>query len=92
MTTTFSDSALSPQTPNFDELKAFVEPGLVLSAGLFWIAALPLVALSLLGVKMWDTLLALASGSSARPNPLILRLGLGRNGLALRNSTRTAQI
>jgi hypothetical protein len=88
MTTTFSDSALSPQTPDFDELKAFVEPGLVLSAGLFWIAALPLVALSLLGVKIWDTLLALASGSSAHP----IRRELARNGLMLRNSTRAAQI
>jgi hypothetical protein len=88
MTTTFSDSALSPQTPDFDQLKAFVEPGLVLSAGLFWIAALPLVALSLLGVKIWDTLLALASGSSAHP----IRRGLARNSLALRNSSRAAQI
>lgn len=93
MTTTFSDSALLPQTSDFAALKTvLVEPALAVGAVFFWITALPLVALSLLGVKIWDTLLALASGSGVRPNPLILRRGLPRNGLAIRNSARTAQI
>jgi len=93
MITTFSDSALTPHSFGFAEVKtALVEPVLVVGAALFWLAALPFVALSLMCVKIWDTLLALASGSGVRPNPLILRRGLDKSGLTVRNSARPARI
>ncbi|MDQ3546801.1 MAG: hypothetical protein M3429_09870, partial [Verrucomicrobiota bacterium] len=65
---------------------------LMVGAAIFWIAALPFVAFSLMAVKIWDTLMALVSGSTVRPNPLILRTGLAKSGLTLRNSARTARI
>ena len=87
MTTTFSDSAHSF---GFTELKAaLVEPVLVVGSALFWVAALPFVALSLMCVKIWDTLMALKSGAGVRPNPLILRRGLAKSGLTVRTSVRT---
>jgi hypothetical protein len=93
MTITFFDSALSAHSSDYAGLKtAMAEPALVLGAASFWAAALPLAALSLLCVKIWDTLLALASGSGVRPNPLILRHGLARSGVAMRSSARAAQI
>ena len=94
MTTTFSDSALPPHSFSFAEVRtALVEPALVVGAALFWAVALPFVALSLMCVKIWDTLIALKSGSGVRPNPLILRRGLAKSGLtAVRGSARAAQI
>jgi hypothetical protein len=93
MTTTFSHSVLSRQT---SDLAGFMivlaEPGLAIGAALFWVAALQLVALALLVVKIWDTVLALASASGIRPKPLILRCGLPRSGLAIRHSARAAHI
>jgi hypothetical protein len=76
MRKTFSDSALTLQSLGFSELKfAVVEPALVVSAVFFWVAALPFVALSVMCVKIWDTLMALKSTAGVRPNPLILRHG-----------------
>ncbi len=93
MITTYSDSALHTQSFGLTELKtALVEPALIVGAAIFWIAALPFVALSLMAVKIWDTLKALGSGSSVRPNPLILRTGLSKSSLTVRNSARTARI
>ena len=93
MITTFSDSALTPHSFGFAEVKtALVEPVLVVGAALFWLAALPFVALSLMCVKIWDTLMALKSGAGVRPNPLILRPGLAKSGPTVRSSPRTAQI
>jgi hypothetical protein len=93
MITTFSHSVFSRQTSDFAGLKTVLaEPGLAMVTALFWIAALQLVALALLGVKIWDTVLALASGSGVRANPLILRRGLPRNGLAIRHAARAAHI
>ncbi len=93
MITTYSDSALPTQSLAFTQLKtALLEPALMVGAVIFWVAALPFVALSLMGVKIWDTLKALGSGSSVRPNPLILRTGLAKSGLTLRSSARTARI
>jgi hypothetical protein len=93
MTTSFSDSTLNPHSFGFAEVKtALVEPALVVGAALFWAAAIPFVALSLMCVKIWDTLTALKSGAGVRPNPLILRAGLAKSGPTVRNSPRTAQI
>jgi hypothetical protein len=92
MTTTFSDSALAPHSCGFAEVRtALVEPALVVGAALFWVVVIPFVALSLMCVKIWDTLLALTSGAGVRPNPLILRRGLAKSGLTLRSSARTVQ-
>ena len=93
MTTAFSDSTLTSQTFGFAELKTvLVEPVLVIGAGLFWIVALPFVAIALMLAKIWDTLLALKSGAAVRPNPLILRRGLSKSGLAVRSPAQAAQI
>ena len=92
MITTYSDSAFAVDSLGLSELKNTVlEVALIGGAGVFWIAALPFVALSLMLVKIWDTVKAVASGAPVRPNPLILRRGLVRNGLTLR-SRRTAGI
>ncbi|MBA2434246.1 MAG: hypothetical protein H0V54_04010 [Chthoniobacterales bacterium] len=45
-----------------------------------------------MAVKIWDTLKAFGSGSSVRLNPLILRTGLAKSSLTVRNSARTARI
>jgi uncharacterized membrane protein YqjE len=92
MITTYSDSAFATNSLDLNELKSTsLEFALMAGAGLFWIAALPFVALSLMAVKIWDTLKALMSGAPLRPNPLILRRGLIRSGLTVR-SRRTARI
>ena len=73
MITTYSDSALHTQSFGLTELKtALMEPALIRGAAIFWVAALPFVALSLMALKIWDTLKALGSGSSVSPDPLIL--------------------
>jgi hypothetical protein len=91
--TNFSDSALASQSFGFAELKTvLLEPALVLGSALFWVAALPFVAFFLMVVKIWDTMLALKSGAAVRPNPLILRRGLAKSGLAVRSSAQAAQI
>ena len=93
MTTTFSDSALLPQTSDFAALKTvLVEPALAVGA----------VSLLDHGAAARGAFVArrenlghaasLGIGFGVRPNPLILRRGLPRNGLAIRNSARTAQI
>jgi hypothetical protein len=92
MKKTFSDFALTHESLGFSELKiALVEPTLVVSAVIFWVAALPFVALSLRCVKFWDTLMAWKSAGSVRPNQLILRHGLAKSAPARRSSARTAQ-
>jgi hypothetical protein len=78
MTMTFSDSALVPQPSpfGFSELKTvLLEPLLVVGVSLFWIVALPFAAVSLMSVKIWDTVVALRMGTAAQANPLILRRG-----------------
>ncbi len=50
-----------------------VEPFLVVAVAIFWLVALPFVAVSLACVRIWDTLVALKSSKAASPNPLILR-------------------
>ena len=92
MTTTFSDSALAPHSFGLSELKAaLLEPALIAAAAIFWVAALPFVALSLMFVKIWDTLKAIGSGATVRPNPLILRRGLAKSGPTVRSPRRTAR-
>lgn len=74
MTTTFADSVLAPHSFGLIELKnALLESALVAGAAVFWVAALPFVALSLVFVKVWDALEGIASGAKVRQNPLILR-------------------
>lgn len=93
MITTYSDSAFTPHFFGYAEARnALVEPALLIGAALFWAITLPFVAFSLMCVKIWDTLMALKSGEDIRPNPLILRRGLVKGGLTMRNSTRIAHI
>lgn len=93
MITTYSDSAFTTQSFDSSELKTvLLEPALMVGAAIFWVAVLPFVALSLMGIKIWDTLKALGSGSSVRPNPLILRTGLAKSGLTARSSPSTVRI
>ncbi|CAN5414670.1 hypothetical protein BH20VER3_BH20VER3_03520 [soil metagenome] len=96
MTTTFTNPALTPETSfGLAEMKSLlIEPFLILGSACFWIIALPFVAFSLMCVKVWDTILALKPGQNARQNPLILRRGLAKGGVAVRGAgaTRTAQI
>ena len=93
MRKTFSDSALTLQSPGFFALKiALVEPALVVSAIFFWIAALPVVALALRCVEIWNTLLtALKPAAGVRSNPLILDHGLAKSRPPTRSSARKPQ-
>ncbi len=90
MTTTVFHSSLTSESGfGVAELKnALIESLLTVGAVLFWIAALPFVAFSLMCVKVWDTLVALKSGAAIRPNPLILRRGLLKSGLTARSAAR----
>ena len=75
MTTSFVNPSLAPE-PNLPQFKAAVlEPLLVAGAALFWVLALPVVAISLVAVKIWEVMVALSLGNAVRPNPLILRQG-----------------
>ena len=95
MIATFSDSPLAPQPLGFgfSDLKAILlEPLLMVGVSVFWILALPFVAVSLMCVKIWDTVVALKSGTA---NPLILRRGgapVEISDLSEPDSVRTAEI
>ncbi|MDQ3199084.1 MAG: hypothetical protein M3Q46_07855 [Verrucomicrobiota bacterium] len=87
MTTTFADSSLT--THSVTGLKTvLVEFVLIAGAAIFWVAALPFVAVSLAGVKLWDIMKRVSSGP---PNPLILRRGLAQSTLTARRSTHAAR-
>ena len=89
MTTTFSDTVLAPHSFGLSELKnTLLEPALLAGAALFWVAALPFVALSLIFVKVWDTLEAIGSRASVGQNPLILR----QRSLTARSSPEASRI
>ena len=77
MSTAYFDSNLESASPSvFFQLQTFlIEPLLVVAVGAFWLVALPFVAVSLAGVKIWDALVALKSSNAALPNPLFLRSG-----------------
>lgn len=70
MITTYSHSAI--EQPQSDLKSLLAEPFLCLGAALFWLVTLPLTALALFGMKIWDTITGLAR---RRSNPLILRRG-----------------
>lgn len=92
MRKTFSDSALTPQSLGFSDLKiALVEPALLVSAAFFWVAALPFVAFFLRCVQIWDTLTASKPVAGVRSNPLILRHGSAKCAPATGSSARAAQ-
>lgn len=74
-TISFVNPSLAAE-PTLAQFKAAViEPLLVAGAALFWVLALPVVAMSLVAVKIWEVLVALSTGHAVRPNPLILRQG-----------------
>lgn len=76
MTSTYTQSALSPRPFGSAEMKAaLLEPLLVVGVSAFWLVTLPFVAVSLFAVKIWDTANAFAHGS-VQANPLILRRGM----------------
>ncbi len=92
MTATFADSfPINQSSTALATLKTVVvEPALIAAAAVFWVAALPFIAFSLMGVKIFDTVKGIASGNSGRPNPLILRRGLAKSTLTARHSPQTA--
>ncbi len=74
-TTPFVNPSLAAE-PTMTQFKAAVlEPLLVAGAALFWVFALPVIAMSLVAVKIWEVLVALSTGHAVRRNPLILRQG-----------------
>ena len=80
MTSTYSESALTPRPFGSADLKAsLLEPVLVVGVSAFWLVALPFAAVSLFAVKIWDTASAFAHGS-VQANPLILRRGESTHG------------
>jgi hypothetical protein len=77
MNTAYLDTNLSSDTTSRSGLlrTILLEPILTVASAAFWLVALPLVAISLACVKVWDTLVALQSSKAVLPNPLILRRG-----------------
>ncbi len=71
---------------------ALLEPLMIVAAALFWLATLPLAALALIALKLWQTSVALAAGEMVRPNPLILRRNSLMRFLLRRQSPRTAPV
>ncbi|HEY2711427.1 MAG TPA: hypothetical protein VGI60_02850 [Chthoniobacterales bacterium] len=57
----------------------FAEALLTTGAILFWLGALPFIAVVLALVKVSDTCIALVTGHAIRSNPLILRRGPARS-------------
>jgi len=74
-TTTFSNSLVNTESSSGAWLtKALLlEPVLTAGAALFWLVALPFVALLLMGIRVRGTVAAVLSGRPLRPNPLMLR-------------------
>jgi hypothetical protein len=74
MNATYFKSSLAPSAPQQTGFfhMILVEPLLLVATATFWLLALPLVAVSLACVKIWDAFVALNS-KAATPNPLILR-------------------
>jgi hypothetical protein len=94
MITTDAIPALSSDGwAGFPSLKAaLLEPLMIVAAALFWLATLPLAALALIALKLWQTSVALAAGEMVRPNPLILRRNSLMRFLLRRQSPRTAPV
>ena len=91
MTASLVTPGLAPE-PSLPQFKAaFLEPVLIAGAALFWVLALPVVAVSLMAVKIWEVLVALFMGQAVRPNPLILRHGPMRS-ITARQIQKTAQV
>jgi hypothetical protein len=81
MTSTYSQSTLAPRSFGAAELKAaLVEPLLVVGVSAFWLVTLPVAAISLFAVKIWDTAAGFARGP-VQTNPLILRRGQPSTGM-----------
>lgn len=94
MTTTFANASLTPDDSSIGtDLKSILlEPFLMVGSVCFWLVALPFVAVSLVCVKVWDTLSAIVPGHNAQKNPLILRRGLAKGGVTVRGTARPAQV
>ena len=94
MITTDAIPALSSDSwAGFSNPKAaLLEPLMIVAAALFWLATLPLAALALIALKLWQTSVALAAGEMVRPNPLILRRNSLMRFLLRRQSPRKAHV
>ena len=94
MITTDAIPALSSDSwAGFSNPKAvLLEPLMIVGAALFWVATLPVAALALMALKLWQTSLALASGEMVRPNPLILRRNSPMRFVLRRQSPRKAHV
>ncbi len=92
ITTNVVPALTNASWPGFSDPKALlVESLLVVAAGLFWLCALPMIAVALIAVKIWDTCVALVSGKMVRPNPLILRRRSLATPFMRRRAARAAQ-
>ncbi len=94
MTSTFANPTLTPDdsSTGTDLKSILLEPFLMAGSACFWLVALPFVAVSLMCVKVWDTISAIIPGHSAQKNPLILRRGLAKGGVAVRGAAPAAQV
>ncbi|MBA3962922.1 MAG: hypothetical protein H0X40_13640 [Chthoniobacterales bacterium] len=92
MTTTYYHQTENSRPFRSTDLKsALLEPLLVVSVSAFWIVTLPFAAVSLLGVKLWDTASAFSRKTATR-NPLILRRGQATNDSALPQSASPKKV
>jgi len=95
MIATYSQTTLTP-APSCevsDPKSLWIESLLVIGVSAFWMLMLPLAAVSLFCIKIWDTIVACMRGAT-RANPLILHHGTPTplNPVPRRNSATTAQV
>lgn len=88
MTTAYSHSTPHSHT-SYDWKAILAEPFLIVATSLFWLLTLPLAAIAVFSVKIWDTVTGLAQRQA---NPLILRRGSAAQHSPLANRTAAGQV
>jgi hypothetical protein len=73
-----------------DAKAILLEPVLIVGTAAFWLLALPFAAIGLMVMKVSETIVALVSGRTVRPNPLILRKRAAVSFPGRRRSARAA--
>lgn len=79
-------------TGSSDPKAILLEPLLIAGTALFWLCVLPLTAIGLMAVKVWETATAVVCGRMVRRNPLILRRNSTNWTLPRRRSARVASV
>ena len=91
--TCFDSEIVSQPGSGFPQVKSMLlEPLLTVAFAAFWLVALPFVAVSLVCVKVGDSLTAMEAGSPARSNPLFLRSSSAPEGALILLSRSPAHI